>query len=126
MPFGIMLTNDMWMVFKRFEWIFECQVYEYFILHSIVFSPSNTRINFPKFSLVFFANYAIPTYESWKVHCCVNQLWNICILTCFPNLGLVYMWILHVSCSTCDFGIIPMWVLHFEVEGPFNAWTKKC
>jgi hypothetical protein len=108
--------------------------YEYFILYSIMFSPHNTHIAFPNFSLVFWlpmqylccvfeffisflANYAIPTYGSWNVHHCINQLFNICILACFPTSKFDYMWILHVSCSTCGFGIILMWVLHFKVKG---------
>lgn len=40
----------------------DMQLYlDYFILHSIVFSPHNTFINLPKFSLVFFVHYLIPT-----------------------------------------------------------------
>jgi hypothetical protein len=118
-----------------------------YILHSIVFSFSNTCINVANFALVFLANYARPTSiignttlcfqifhyvfcltmhaMSWNVHYCIDQLFNIYIPTCFPNSKLFYMWILHVSCLTCGFAIIPMWVLHFEFGGPLEIDLDK-
>jgi hypothetical protein len=64
-------------------------------------------------------NYATPTNGSWNVHCCINQLCNICIPTCFfpiQNFLRCEYCMCHVQHVVFD--IISKWVLHFEVKGP--------
>jgi hypothetical protein len=114
--------------YNIYKWVFHIIFYNVFtpqyshcipkIFTSFFGWLCNIHIVFLDFSLFFWPPMQYLHMGLWNVHHRINQLSNNCILTCFPTSKFAYMWILHVSCSTCGFGIILMWVLHFEVEGP--------
>ncbi len=98
--FVMLVKQRIWNINKKYKNLFRHAIiptYEYFILHSTMFSPHNTHINLPIFSLVSLANHAIFASIIVKLHF-VTLLPNNTHIT-FPKFSTLSPCNTHIAFS---------------------------
>jgi hypothetical protein len=100
--FVVLVKQKIWNINNKHNICLDMWLYLHMnILYCILqcFSPDNTHINLPNFSLVFLANHAMFTFIIVKLHFVTLSPHNTYIA--FPDFSLVFGWLCNIPIHNC-------------------------